>query len=131
MRVAGDSFRPGRAADLRCALRWTLVIDTFASRMGSRRKKDRYESIARYLQYLLLRPHNESDFIDLLDGGDAQDVDDDERIAVDATHVVLRGLEVAVPPREARVLATGELRHYAPTEAPNTHWSNWPLGGTL
>jgi hypothetical protein len=185
----------------------TVQIDTFASRMGSRRKKDRYESIARYLQYILLRPHHEIDFVDLLDGGDAQDVDDDERIAVDATHVVLRGLEVAVPPREAyaahgielaepdrvqayellrylaaierdrvlatpeeqrrrvrpemdkilqledwhhpdviqgvkpseseafqqlaRVLATGDLRHYAPTEAPNTHWSNWPLAGTL
>jgi hypothetical protein len=31
----------------------------------------------------------------------------------------------------ARVLATGDASHYAPVSPPNTHWSNWPDGGTL
>lgn len=31
----------------------------------------------------------------------------------------------------ASVLETGDVSMYAPTEAPNTHWSNWPDGGTL
>lgn len=31
----------------------------------------------------------------------------------------------------ARVLATGDAALYRPTLQPNTHWSNWPLGGTL
>lgn len=31
----------------------------------------------------------------------------------------------------AQVLATGSLDAYAPSNAPNTHWSNWPDGGTL
>jgi uncharacterized protein DUF7003 len=31
----------------------------------------------------------------------------------------------------ARVLVTGDLNEYRPKEAPNTHWSNWPEGGTL
>ena len=31
----------------------------------------------------------------------------------------------------ARVLATGDLSAYNPTEPPNTHWSNWPEGGLL
>jgi hypothetical protein len=31
----------------------------------------------------------------------------------------------------ARVLATGDVGHYRPTRAPNTHWRNWPEGGRL
>jgi hypothetical protein len=30
----------------------------------------------------------------------------------------------------AEVLATGDPSCYRPTEPPNTHWSNWPGGGT-
>lgn len=31
----------------------------------------------------------------------------------------------------AEVLASGEAARYQPTQPPNTHWSNWPEGGTL
>lgn len=31
----------------------------------------------------------------------------------------------------AQVLATGNAKHYRPTEKPNTHWRNWPDGGSL
>jgi hypothetical protein len=31
----------------------------------------------------------------------------------------------------AHVLATGDISHYRPTLAPNTHWSNWPDSGSL
>lgn len=31
----------------------------------------------------------------------------------------------------AEVLATGDVAAYAPTLPPNTHWRNWPDGGTL
>lgn len=31
----------------------------------------------------------------------------------------------------AEVLVTGEVSRYQPTQAANTHWSNWPDGGTL
>jgi len=31
----------------------------------------------------------------------------------------------------ARVLECGELSEYRPSAPPNTHWSNWPEGGTL
>lgn len=31
----------------------------------------------------------------------------------------------------AAVLASGDISQYSPSEAPNTHWSNWPDGGTL
>jgi hypothetical protein len=31
----------------------------------------------------------------------------------------------------AMVLATGEVSEYRPTVAPNTHWANWPDGGSL
>ena len=31
----------------------------------------------------------------------------------------------------ARVLETGDVSLYRPTEKPNTHWSHWPEGGTL
>jgi hypothetical protein len=31
----------------------------------------------------------------------------------------------------ARVLVSGDINEYRPTEAPNTHWRNWPEGGTL
>jgi hypothetical protein len=31
----------------------------------------------------------------------------------------------------AEALVTGDPSRYHPTEAPNTHWSNWPLGGSL
>ena len=31
----------------------------------------------------------------------------------------------------AQVLATGDTSCYRPTTAPNTHWRNWPEGGTL
>jgi hypothetical protein len=31
----------------------------------------------------------------------------------------------------AEALVEGDSTLYAPTQAPNTHWSNWPEGGTL
>jgi len=31
----------------------------------------------------------------------------------------------------ARVLETGDVNLYRPTDKPNTHWSHWPEGGTL
>jgi hypothetical protein len=31
----------------------------------------------------------------------------------------------------ARVLSTGDVSLYRPAEAPNTHWRNWPDGGSL
>jgi hypothetical protein len=31
----------------------------------------------------------------------------------------------------AKVLCTGDASHYKPTMKANTHWSNWPHGGTL
>src|SRR4029453_17979640 len=31
----------------------------------------------------------------------------------------------------AKVLAKGNASLYAPTNEPNTHWKNWPDGGTL
>ncbi len=31
----------------------------------------------------------------------------------------------------ARALASGGADHYKPNERPNTHWRNWPDGGTL
>jgi hypothetical protein len=31
----------------------------------------------------------------------------------------------------AEVLASGELRRYAPPPRPNTHWRHWPEGGSL
>src|SRR5262249_14828562 len=34
-------------------------------------------------------------------------------------------------PMLAKVLVTGNVSHYKPTKPPNTHWSNWPEGGTL
>lgn len=29
----------------------------------------------------------------------------------------------------AKVLETGDVKHYTPTKKPNTHWKNWPNGG--
>ena len=31
----------------------------------------------------------------------------------------------------ARVLETGDISLYKPTDKPNTQWSHWPEGGTL
>ncbi len=31
----------------------------------------------------------------------------------------------------AAVLASGDVSYYQPTQAPNTHWRNWPEGGSL
>lgn len=31
----------------------------------------------------------------------------------------------------AEVLVSGDAARYRPTQQPNTHWSNWPAGGTL
>lgn len=31
----------------------------------------------------------------------------------------------------ARVLATGTVTEYRPVQSPNTHWRNWPEGGSL
>lgn len=31
----------------------------------------------------------------------------------------------------ADAIATGDKSKYRPTKAPNTHWKNWPDGGTL
>jgi hypothetical protein len=47
-------------------------------------------------------------------------VDDDERPSGSETFQQL-----------AEVLATGDVKHYRPTREPNTHWRNWPEGGTL
>jgi hypothetical protein len=34
-------------------------------------------------------------------------------------------------PMLAKVLVTSDVSHYKPTKPPNTHWSNWPEGGSL
>jgi hypothetical protein len=47
-------------------------------------------------------------------------VDDDDRPSGSATFQQL-----------AQVLATGDVGHYRPTQPPNTHWRNWPDGGSL
>jgi hypothetical protein len=31
----------------------------------------------------------------------------------------------------AKAIETGDRSHYSPSEPPNTHWKNWPEGGTL
>jgi len=31
----------------------------------------------------------------------------------------------------AEILSTGHVSRYRPTASPNTHWKNWPDGGTL
>lgn len=31
----------------------------------------------------------------------------------------------------AQVLVTGDVGRYRPSRPPNTHWQNWPEGGTL
>ena len=31
----------------------------------------------------------------------------------------------------AEILSTGDVSRYRPTASPNTHWKNWPDGGTL
>jgi hypothetical protein len=31
----------------------------------------------------------------------------------------------------AKVLVTGDVGFYQPSQPPNTHWSNWPDGGRL
>jgi len=31
----------------------------------------------------------------------------------------------------AKVLETGDVGHYRATKPSNTHWRNWPEGGTL
>ena len=31
----------------------------------------------------------------------------------------------------ARVVATGDVGSYRPTQPPNNHWRNWPDGGRL
>lgn len=31
----------------------------------------------------------------------------------------------------ADALSSGDVSRYRPTQPPNTHWSNWPLGGSL
>ncbi len=48
----------------------------------------------------------------------------------DAVHDVLPSHTECFP-MLARVLVTGDVSHYKPTKPPNTHWSNWPTGGTL
>jgi hypothetical protein len=47
---------------------------------------------------------------------------------VDAQH---RPSNSATFQRLAKVLVTGDTAHYEPTLNPNTHWINWPEGGTL
>lgn len=48
----------------------------------------------------------------------------------DAVHDVLPS-HTEFFPMLAKVLVTGDTSHYKPTKPPNTHWSNWPKGGTL
>lgn len=48
----------------------------------------------------------------------------------DAVHDVLPSHTECFP-MLARALVSGDASEYAPTCEPNTHWSNWPEGGTL
>jgi hypothetical protein len=48
----------------------------------------------------------------------------------DAVHDVLPSHTECFP-MLAKVLVAGDASHYKPTKPPNTHWSNWPAGGTL
>lgn len=31
----------------------------------------------------------------------------------------------------AKIIVSGDVSRYSPTAQPNTHWKNWPEGGTL
>lgn len=42
-----------------------------------------------------------------------------------------RPSQVETFPLLAKALAAGRPEVYAPTQSPNTHWSNWPEGGSL
>jgi hypothetical protein len=183
-------------------------IHTFASRLHDRDTPDKYVSEAAYQNYLLNNPHNESRFGYPVEQGDWQDEDDGELVARSATHAIVRGRTLELPPEDdyarhgielenpsgvrvfefgrylaavarndvlatsgerrisvrpemvqllqleewnhpnvvdeaerpsgsptfqqlSKVLETGDAGAYRPSLPPNTHWSNWPDGGTL
>lgn len=183
------------------------VIQTFASRLHNRDPLERYVNRERYERYLSNNPFNEFRVVFPVEEGPWQDLENDELVAEDATHIVVRGnpislptineyaqhdIEIERPPRVqvfelcrflaavarekvlatpqerrvsvlpdmklilqleewhhpdvvrnerpsgseafqqlAQVLATGEVGYYRPTQAPNTHWRNWPESGRL
>ena len=183
-------------------------IYTFASRVENRKPANDYVTPEAHRQYLTKNPHNESRFIYPIDEGPWQDSDDLELLGHDASHVVIRGNAISLPPayqynesgielerpptvrvyeacrylaavqrdlvlateaerradvppeldqilqleewnhpdvvddtarpngsetfqQLAAILSTGDLDLYQPSMPPNTHWSNWPEGGTL
>jgi hypothetical protein len=182
-------------------------IYTFASQLHDRDPEKSYKNKSAYQNYLKNNPHNEFRTVSPVDFEASIDADDQEFIGYGASTVMVRGLEVAVPPdsafvnqgidlaewpriqvfelcryfagtareqvlaapREQRVsilpemhrilqleewhhpdlaaderpsqtetfrqlaevLVTGDRTLYRPTRPPNTHWSNWPEGGTL
>lgn len=185
-----------------------LHVYTFGSRLHARDEAKDYATPDAYENYLKMNPHNESRFFHAIAHGPWLDEETEELIAEDATHLQLRGVDVAIPtaselaphgieleedpriatfelcrwlaatrrdavlatPTErrtsvppdldellvleewhhpnvvddsdrpsgnetfrqlAQVLVTGDPTHYRPTQRANTHWSNWPDGGTL
>jgi hypothetical protein len=185
-----------------------ISVHTFASKLRDRDRPERYVTRQAYENYLASNPNNESRTVFPIEPGDWQDPDSDEMVSKHATHVRLRGRELAVPPSSeyerhgialaeaprvqmfelcrylaavarddvlatpterrvsvlpemkqllqleewnhpnvvddnerpsgsatfqqlARVLQTGDASLNRPTFAPNTHWRNWPDGGTL
>jgi hypothetical protein len=183
-----------------------IHVHTFASDLRDRDSRDQYVTDEAYERYLANNPNNESRFFYPVDG-DYQDFEIDERVANNATHILLRGEEITLPTRSdyasheidlededfvhvyelcryvaatrresilatveertvnvlngmnqilqleewhhpdlinnerpnnseafqqlARVLSNGDPSEYQPTRQPNTHWSNWPEGGSL
>lgn len=95
------------------AMDWALVIEvfgysprsgspdvsvhTFASRLHGRQSQQQFISEDAYSRYLALNPHNESQFFFPCDGS-FQEPDDNEMVHEQATHVILRGQYIPLPP---------------------------------
>jgi hypothetical protein len=76
----------------------STAITTFASRLSDRDKPENYVSREAYENYLRNNPHNEFRLVHPLDDSW---IGDDERVDVAARSVLLRGVPVAIPERDA------------------------------
>jgi hypothetical protein len=121
-------------------------IYTFSSNLSSRKSRGDFVSENAYGQYISNNPYNESNSVYPIQEGDWIDAEDPELVAEGQQDVSVRGHTRPVPTvveenhrssnsetfnQLAEVLITGEAHIYKPTAAPNTHWKNWPEGGTL
>ena len=55
----------------------------------------------------------------------------DDWVHPDVVDTAVRPSRSATFQQLARVLASGDISEYQPAEPGNTHWRNWPDGGTL